>query len=295
MENESSIFARIKNIKSILILRKVFSLLNEKTKLSISYHNKKIEKDLSISINDYIKVSQKYRIIQPNGKGQEFLINTKYLIFEGEFKKGKKHGKGIEYYYNMDLKLDEGYLYWEKEEHNKNDFYKKQIKFEGEYFDGKKISGKGYDNKGNIELIIENGKGEEYYFDDFTLQFQGEYKDGKRWNGKGNNYDEDEVFEIKNGKGKGKIYNRNGNLIYKGDYLNGVRNGKGKEYYESGKTLLEGEFYNGKKINGKKYDEKGNIILSLENSKGKKYVYYDDTKFLVFEGEYLFWNKIGKR
>ena len=35
-------------------------------------------------------------------------------------------------------------------------------------------------------------------------------------------------MEKKNGKGK--EYNRNGKLIFEGEYLNGKSNGKGKEY-----------------------------------------------------------------
>ena len=32
-----------------------------------------------------------------NGKGKEYLKGTNILIFEGEYRNGKKHGKGEEY------------------------------------------------------------------------------------------------------------------------------------------------------------------------------------------------------
>ena len=76
------------------------------------------------------------------------------MIFEGEFKDGKKYGKGYEYYYNKELSLDEEYLNWEKTEENKNNYFKGNLKFEGEYFKGKIISGKGYDIYANLILNI---------------------------------------------------------------------------------------------------------------------------------------------
>ena len=249
MEIGANSFTQINNIKSIYIFKKVFSFLEEKTKLLLLNHNKKIQNILKIDIESFKKVSQRYRIIFESGTGLEFLINTNYLIFEGEYKDGKKHGRGYEYYYNKDLSLDEEYLNWQKKEKNKNiDYFKGNLKFKGQYFKGKIISGKGYDNKGNWVLGIENEKGEERYKND-NLQFEGEYKNGKRWNGKGYDYDGNEVFEIENGKGK--IYNYDGFLIFEDEYLYGLKNGKGKEYGKGGQILFDGEYYFWKKIKGK--------------------------------------------
>ena len=205
MEIKSSSFAQIKNIKSPYIFKKVFSFLCQITKLSLIAHNKKIQKVFQIDTESFRKISQRYRIIQNDGKGQEFLINTNYLIFEGEFKKGKKHGKGYEYYYNKNLTLDIEYFNWEKTEKTKNGYFKGKLKFEGEYYEGKKINGKGYDNKGNLVLKIENEKGEEYYNNN-KLQFKGEYKNGKRWNGKGLDCTDNILYDIRNGKGYIKKY-----------------------------------------------------------------------------------------
>ena len=70
--------------------------------------------------------------------------------------------------------------------------------------------------------------------------------------------------------GKGKEYDHNGNLIYEGEYLNGLRNGKGKEYNVNYKDKLafEGIYYNGLKWEGKKYSENNEYIFQLKAGKG---------------------------
>ena len=55
--------------------------------------------------------------------------------FEGEYKNGKRNGKGKEFYSN------------------------EKIKFEGEYLDGKRWKGKGYAPDGNLEFGMEKGLG----------------------------------------------------------------------------------------------------------------------------------------
>ena len=108
------------------------------------------------------------------------------------------------------------------------------MKFKGEYNQGKKINGKVYDYKGNIILVVENGKEKELFIND-VFQFVGKYFNGRRWNGKGLNYYGANIFDIKYGKGLGReYYYRNNRLLFEGEYLNGLRNGKGKEYYYNG-------------------------------------------------------------
>ena len=124
MENNPLLSVNIGNTKSVYFLKIVFSLLKENKKLMILSYSKKIQKQLEININNYKKACKKYRIISENGKGQEFLRNTKYLIFEGEYKNGKKHGKGIEYYFNLNLGEDEKYFFWERKEGYKEYYYK---------------------------------------------------------------------------------------------------------------------------------------------------------------------------
>ena len=113
-----------------------------------------------------------------NGKIKEYDFFGN-LLFEGEYLKGKKNGKGIKYYDN------------------------KKIKFKGEYLDGKIQNGIFYDYDGNEEFRIKNGKviGKEY-FSNGELKFEGEYLNGIKWNGKEYNNESDLIYdrEIFNGK-----------------------------------------------------------------------------------------------
>jgi len=116
------------------------------------------------------------------------IVNGKYnkekLIFEGVILEGKRNGKGKEYY-------DNG-----------------KIKFEGEYLNGEKWNGKGFNYYGDMAFEIIDGKGNiREYCDNGKLMFEGEYLNGKR-------------------NGKGKEYYDNNNLKFDGEYLNGERNGK---------------------------------------------------------------------
>ena len=103
---------------------------------------------------------------------------------------------------------------------------KGKLIFEGEYLNGKKWNGKGYDNLGNIVYELKDGKGlvKEYSYY-LRLDFEGEYLNGER-------------------NGKGKEYNDKGELIFEGEYLNGKRYGKGKGYDGNGEVIFEGEYLN---------------------------------------------------
>ena len=68
------------------------------------------------------------------------------------------------------------------------------------------------------------------------LIFEGEYLNGKR-NGKGIEY-RPQKFE--------------------GNYLDGKRNGKGKEYDKEGKLVFEGEYLNDEKLNEQKKENVAN-------------------------------------
>ena len=80
-------------------------------------YNKQLQNIVGVIIEDYKKISGKYKIIEKNGSGKEYKLDTNRLIFEGKYLNGKKNGKGKEYY---DGKL----------------------KFEGEYLNGER-NGKG--------------------------------------------------------------------------------------------------------------------------------------------------------
>ena len=75
------------------------------------------------------------------------------MIFEGEYSKGEKNGKGKENFY-----------------------FDKILRFEGKYLNGKKWNGKGYNNFNEFAYELNNGKGfiKEYDYEG-QLIFEGEY------------------------------------------------------------------------------------------------------------------------
>ena len=198
----------IRDIKSAFIIKLIFSFLSEKQILNMIIYNKELQKIFSVDIDNYIKKSGKYKIVEINGKGKEYIINTNLLIFEGEYINGEKNGKGKEYFKSGKLKFEGEYINGKKNGKGKEYLKSGKLKFEGEYLNGER-----------------NGKGKKFYKSG-KLIFEGEYINGKRWNGKGYNLYGNEEFEIKNGNGKGKDYYNDGKLIFEGEYINGERNGK---------------------------------------------------------------------
>ena len=59
-------------------------------------YNKELQNMFNVSIENYKKLSGKYKIGGKNGNGREYIINTNILIFEGKYLDGKKNGKGKE-------------------------------------------------------------------------------------------------------------------------------------------------------------------------------------------------------
>ena len=208
---------------------------NGKLKFEGEYLNDKIWNGKGYDINGDI-------IFEINdGKGYiKYCDFYGYLIFEGEYIKGERNGKGKEYNYNYEDRV-------RYEKKNKKKYYNTgTVKFKGEYLNNRKWNGKGYKN-GRIIYEINNGKG---YIKDYDfygdLKFGGEYLNGER-------------------NGKGKEYDVDGKLKFEGDYFNGKRNGKGKEYY-NGKLKFEGEYLNGKRWNGKGKEYDCLILWKRENN-----------------------------
>ena len=279
----------IENIKSAYFIKHLFSYIHDGITLALAKYNKKLQNILNIGLFNYKIFSGKY--IKYEGKGRVEIYNAfdDRIIYEGEFLNGKKHGKGKEYnkygvvmfkgeYINgkriiegntgLD-EFNEGYVYqynvykeliyegeflnWKRHGKGKEYYDYGQLKFEGEYFYGKKWNGIEYvykEDKDNIINEYKNGKGyiieEEENDHGQRVYFEGEYLNGER-------------------NGKGKVYYDFGELIFEGEYLNGKRNGKGKEY-DDGKLVFEGEYLYGNKIKGRAY------------VKGK----------LEYEGDYLY-------
>ena len=247
-------------IKSLYFLKNFLELIDESKKLNIFKYNKSLQNKIDISIINYKILSGRYIIYESKNKVKEYLSETDALVFEGNYVNKKRNGKGKEY--------DHGNMI-----------------FEGEYLNGKR-----------------NGKGKEYYYDDrkkLKIKFEGEYLNGKKWNGKGYSYKEYLngccVYEIKEGKGFIKDYNiYNYNMIFAGEYLNGLKNGKGREYYDNGVLKFDGEYLNDKKWNGKGHQGENDIIYEIINGKGVIKELYPIKKNKKLEIEYLNGEKNGK-
>ena len=119
----------LENSKSIYFIKKLFTFVDEKTKLDIIKYNKNMQNIMDINLINYKFYSKKYIIFEENGKCKEYYWNGE-LKFEGEYINGKRNGKGKEY-------------------------YNKEIIFEGEYLNNKRWNGKGKEYYLNGELLGE--------------------------------------------------------------------------------------------------------------------------------------------
>ena len=218
-----------------------------------------------------------------NGKGKiKEYTSSHYIgivVFDGELLNGLKNGKGEEYF----VMLYNNYL---------------NIKFKGEYLNGEKWNGIGYNIKGEKQYEVKNGTGYIYEYDDCNkLIFEGELNDGTK-SGKAIEYNKqgEIIFEgfYLNGKrhGYGKLFNDlyDTYLSYEGDFFNGMKNGFGKEYI-SDSLLYEGEFKNDEKHGkGKFYYSNGQIHREGIFHKGsliKGKIY--SNKELIEEDEYNYY------
>ena len=89
------------------------------------------------------------------------------------------------------IKNEKGEEYYNNKENN--------LQFKGEYNNGKRWNGKGYDINGEEVFEINNGKGKGKIFDyEGFLIFEGEYLKGVK-------------------HGKGKEYYKNGDILFEGE------------------------------------------------------------------------------
>ena len=119
-----------KSIKSLHVLKNIFSFLSEKQKLNLIIYNKNLHIKFNIKIEDYKRNSAIYKVGKRNGIGKEYDKLSNAMLFEGEYLNGKRNGKGKEY---------------DNSSHN--------MIFEGEYLNGKR-NGKGKEYKFNGKLLI---------------------------------------------------------------------------------------------------------------------------------------------
>ena len=234
-----------------------------------------------------------------NGNGIE-QIGKENMVFEGDFINGVKYNGNFYAFYNSEKKLLVGNLVNGFGNNIKRYNYNGNLIFEGNYDKGEIIYGKEFSN---LREII----------------FEGEYKYGKKYNGiysiRVNNciYS----YYIQNGKVINVYIETNREVIYIGDYVNGLKGGNGKEYNENGKLIFVGEFREGYRYEGKEFNENGKLIFNGQYSKGipfngkkKEYIgnilkfegeiqnglklkgkEYDLNGKLIFEGEYKNGNK----
>ena len=214
-----------------------------------------------------------------NGKKQGGkIIYSNGNYYQGEENKGKREGKGIEYYKNGGIKYDG---YWS------NDLP------EGE---GKFIDKKGHYYIGPFKQGLKHGKGVEYY-PNGEKKYEGDFVNGKK-EGKGiYRYDLDDVGLgyyvgfLKNDKfeGKGQEYFKNGKINFDGYYANGTLNGYGKLYNQDG-IWIEGEWKNGL-LNGKgkRYSKEGKLLydgdMVLAKPEGYGKLMFDNDPH-SYEGEF---------
>ena len=181
------------------------------------------------------------------GNGKLIQDNKCYI---GQFKEGKKHGKGK--LYKNDKLIYEGDFFNDKADGNG-----KQIYDNGDYYIGQ------------FKQAKRHGKGKLYTNEDILI-YDGDFVDDKL-EGEGKVVFEDGRYYIGQNKdgipnGKGTTYDEEGNIIYEGDYVNGVPDGTGKYIYD------DGSYYIGQIKNAKRH------------GKGK---FYDDTGKIIYEGDYV--------
>ena len=66
----------LRDINSPYIIKNIFSFLSEKQILNMIMYNKLFQSIVLIDINNYKKISGKYKIGGKNGKGKEYLIKS---------------------------------------------------------------------------------------------------------------------------------------------------------------------------------------------------------------------------
>ena len=161
------------------------------------------------------------------------------LIFEGNFKNGKKDGQGRQYHTSHSFTQSfryEGIFENDKLQGYAEEYscYNKKL-YDGMFVDGKyqgggveyEHTGVGVKYSGNFKNGKYECEGTEYHLDSEQVKYTGNFKNGL--------YD-----------GSGKEFHKNGVLKYNGNYKNGKFDDYGKQHNDLGKCLLEGFFVKGK-------------------------------------------------
>ena len=92
--NNNEIINLKQSIKSVYIIKEIFSLLDIWKKLNMVKYSKLYQNLLNININNYKERSDKYIVAEKDGKVKEYNKKDNKLIYEGEYLNGKRNGKG---------------------------------------------------------------------------------------------------------------------------------------------------------------------------------------------------------
>ena len=178
------------------------------------------------------------------GTGQLSSNKIKKLIYDGNWKKGEKHGEAVENYYNRNSSLDRKYIGNFKNGYRSGQgkVYKLQnneLFYKGTFKNGYIVKGTKYKNgsiivyEGSFSKNKYNGKGK-LFAENTMCIYDGKFKDDRK-------------------NGQGKLYSEStGKKLYEGNFKNDEKNGKGIEYDENGKKLYVGAFQNDRR-HGKGY------------------------------------------
>ena len=131
----------MENIKSAIVLKKIFNYIFEKKKLKIIKYNKRTQNILNLSIINYKISSGRYIVLEENNKGKEYNILDDAILYDGEYLNLRRNGKGKEY--NPDGVLIYEGEYKNGKKHGKGKDYntKGLLIFEGLFIEGQKIKG----------------------------------------------------------------------------------------------------------------------------------------------------------
>ena len=186
-------------------------------------------------INGYffnLKGEKEGKIINGDGEIKEYNYDGK-LVFEGEYKNGKRWNGNINEYIRDNLKLEGVYIEGKKE--GKEIWYNKKGKIEGIY----------YFENGEYTDIFEK------YYDDGQLKLEGNIQtdEVKEYHRNGKVKFEGKYSFLTNKRLEGKEYNNKGNLEFEGLYNDDKKwNGIFKEYDDNGNLKNEGKYLNDKKV-----------------------------------------------
>ena len=210
------------------------------------------------------------------GTGQLSNHKKNLVLYDGGWKKGDKHGKGVENNYNRDSSSDKKYIgnFRNGYRAGQGKVYKLQnneLFYEGTFKNGRIVRGQKYRN-GQIIYIGSfsdnryNGNGKLFGGRRNTCIYDGKFKNDKK-NGTGTLYSESTGKKLYHGSfkkdekfGKGILYDEDEKKMYVGSFRNDQPHGKGTLYYPSGKEKYVGMFYRGKpEGKGKGFFENGKV------------------------------------